>query len=175
MIPSCVFYSLILNNELELLFSLFCQCLAKKQVEKAEFVKKILREHLLNQEESFFGGDNKEIFELFKLSEENLLFLKEDFSFFMEICNSKFRNIFLEANHWKCLKYLYYAEGRGFKQFLLWSYLNNYKLKLSQFTEYIAKQRKNPSNFAALLIYLKKKIRKTELNYCIYVHILKFP
>lgn len=133
----------------------------------------MIRKFIFDHEKEFFIGENKDFWDSFVLSEENLLFLKEDFSFFMEICNSNFREIFFELNHLSFFKYLYYIEGRGFKEFLLWNYLNNYKYtyNILIFTQYMAYQKRNPSNFSALLLYHKKKIGKTLLNYCIYVKI----
>lgn len=128
-------------------------CLIFQLPSHASFLKDIFITYLQSTDASFFT--NKNWLESLKIS----TLIKGDCSIFLEIIKKLTPNLsekpgFYVTFH-MCLRTLYYQEGRGFREFLKWAFVNKISLGLNGFKNYISTKPMMRANWLALFMYMK--------------------
>lgn len=155
------------------LINLLGECILKKELEKAAFLKEFFRAHIFTQNETFLGENYRILLLKYK---GFLSIVDHDYDFFLELFKKVIEQTIPKGKqlckpkeiYLRILNHLYYLEGdRKFKKFLKWIYLNDKTdFKIKTFANYISSKKMNRSNFSSLLLYMKKPNR---LSYCFYV------
>ena len=153
----------IFSSKYHTIVSLLDHSIKEKQPEKVQFLKHLILNEIFTKEENIIKQFGQVL-----LRNPDIL-VNNEYEFFLEILKKispLSDKSFLRICYIRCLKTLYYAEGRKFKEFLKWAFLNEIDVSLKSFFLYITGKTRVKDNYLAIFLYLPVN----KLNFSIFVN-----